>query len=149
LANLAGADFAPTFMRNASAFGASPRVRFDVVLNNLAAWAFTSGKVRIMSDGTPWRPLVHVRDISAAASAALVALVERVGNQAFNVGGNSENYRVRELADIVRGTFPDCEIKYAEGAGPDPRSYRVDFSKLATVLPEELRWARARARATG
>ena len=143
---LAGADFAPTFMRNASAYGASPRVRFDVVLNNLAAWAFTSGKVRIMSDGTPWRPLVHVRDISAAASAALA---EHVGNQAFNVGGNSENYRVRELADIVRGTFPDCEIKYAEGAGPDPRSYRVDFSKLATVLPEELRWARARAGATG
>jgi nucleoside-diphosphate-sugar epimerase len=136
LSNLADADFAPTFMRNATAYGASPRVRFDVVLNNLAAWAFTSGKVRIMSDGTPWRPLVHVRDISAAAAAALVAPVERVSNQAFNVGANAENYRVRELADIVHQTFPDCEIEYAEGAGPDPRSYRVDFSKLANTVPD-------------
>lgn len=135
LSELADADFAPIFMRNATAYGASPRVRFDVVLNNLAAWAFTSGKVRIMSDGTPWRPLVHVRDINTAAAAALVAPVERVANQAFNVGANSENYRVRDLADIVHETFPGCEIEYAEGAGPDPRSYRVDFSKLAETLP--------------
>ena len=136
LAELADGDFAPTFLRNATAYGASPRVRFDVVLNNLAAWAFTTGKVHIMSDGTPWRPLVHVRDISTAAAAALVAPVEHVANEAFNVGANSENYRVRELADIVHQTFPACEIEYAEGAGPDPRSYRVDFSKLANTLPD-------------
>ena len=127
LSELADDDFAPIFMRNATAYGASPRVRLDVVLNNLAAWAFTTGKVLIMSDGTPWRPLVHVRDITAAAGAALVAPIELVRNEAFNVGANDENYRVRDLAEIVRETFAGCEIEYAEGAGPDPRSYRVDF----------------------
>lgn len=136
LFELADDDFAPTFMRNATAYGASPRVRFDVVLNNLSAWAYTTGKVLIMSDGTPWRPLVHVRDIVGAAAAALVAPSERVANQAFNVGANSENYRISELAETVHETFPGCEIEYAEGAGPDPRSYRVDFSKLAETLPE-------------
>ena len=136
LSDLADGDFAPIFMRNATAYGASPRVRLDVVLNNLAAWAFTTGKVLIMSDGTPWRPLVHVRDISAAAAAALVAPIAAVGNEAFNVGGNDENYRVRDLAEIVRETFAGCEIEYAEGAGPDPRSYRVDFRKLAETLPD-------------
>jgi nucleoside-diphosphate-sugar epimerase len=136
LSELADADFAPVFMRNATAYGASPRIRLDVVLNNLAAWAFTSGKVLIMSDGTPWRPLVHIRDIGAAAGAALVAPIELVRNEAFNVGTNDENYRVRELAEIVRETFVGCEIEYAEGAGPDPRSYRVDFRKLADTLPD-------------
>jgi nucleoside-diphosphate-sugar epimerase len=135
LSELADDDFAPVFMRNATAYGASPRVRFDVVLNNLSAWAYTTGTVLIMSDGTPWRPLVHVRDIVKATGAALDAPRERVVNQAFNVGANSENYRISELADIVRETFPGCEIDYAEGAGPDPRSYRVDFSKLASTLP--------------
>jgi len=136
LFELADDDFAPTFMRNATAYGASPRFRFDVVLNNLSAWAYATGKVMIMSDGTPWRPLVHVRDIVSAAAAALVAPLERVANQAFNVGGTSENYRIRELAEIVHETLPDCEIEFAEGAGPDPRSYRVDFSKLAATLPD-------------
>ena len=136
LVELADADFAPVFLRNATAYGASPRVRLDVVLNNLAAWAFTSGQIRIMSDGTPWRPLVHVRDIAAAAAAALVAPAERISGEAFNVGADSENYRVSELADIVHETFPACEIAYAEDAGPDPRSYRVDFSKLAKTLPD-------------
>ena len=136
LSELADGDFAPVFMRNATAYGASPRVRLDVVLNNLAAWAFTTGKVLIMSDGTPWRPLVHVRDIGSAAAAALVAPASLVGNQAFNVGANDENYRVRDLAEIVRDTFVGCEIAYAEGAGPDPRSYRVDFGKLAQTLPD-------------
>lgn len=135
LSELADGDFAPTFLRNATAYGASPRVRLDVVLNNLAAWAFTTGKVMIMSDGTPWRPLVHVRDIASAAGAALIAPVELVRNEAFNVGTNDENYRVRELAEIVRETFAGCEIEYAAGAGPDPRSYRVDFRKLAETLP--------------
>jgi nucleoside-diphosphate-sugar epimerase len=136
LSELADGDFAPTFMRNATAYGASPRVRLDVVLNNLSAWAFTTGKIMIMSDGTPWRPLVHVRDIAAAAASALVAPVALVGNEAFNVGANDENYRVRDLAEIVRETFAGCEIEYADGAGPDPRSYRVDFRKLAETLPD-------------
>ena len=136
LSELADGDFAPTFLRNATAYGASPRVRLDVVLNNLAAWAFTTGKVMIMSDGTPWRPLVHVRDIASAAGAALIAPIALVRNEAFNVGTNDENYRVRDLAEIVRETFAGCEIEYAAGAGPDPRSYRVDFRKLAETLPE-------------
>ena len=136
LSELADGDFAPIFMRNATAYGASPRVRLDVVLNNLAAWAFTTGKVMIMSDGTPWRPLVHVRDIASAAGAALIAPIALVRNEAFNVGTNDENYRVRDLAEIVRETFAGCEIEYAAGAGPDPRSYRVDFRKLAETLPE-------------
>jgi nucleoside-diphosphate-sugar epimerase len=136
LSELADGDFAPIFLRNATAYGASPRVRLDVVLNNLAAWAFTTGKVLIMSDGTPWRPLVHVRDIAAATAAALVARDSHVRNEAFNVGSNDENYRVRELAEIVRDTFTGTEIEYAEGAGPDPRSYRVDFGKLARTLPD-------------
>ncbi len=136
LSELADGDFAPVFMRNATAYGASPRFRFDVVLNNLAAWAFTTGRVRIMSDGTPWRPLVHVEDIARAAEAALTAPHDLVAAQPFNVGANSENYRVSELAEIVRETIPGCEIEYAEGAGPDPRSYRVDFSKLARALPD-------------
>ena len=136
LSELADGDFAPVFMRNATAYGASPRIRLDVVLNNLAAWAFTTGKVMIMSDGTPWRPLVHVRDIGAAAAATLVAPIAVVRNEAFNVGANAENYRVRDLAEIVRETFAGCEIEYAEGAGPDPRSYRVDFRKLTETLPD-------------
>jgi nucleoside-diphosphate-sugar epimerase len=136
LSELVDSDFAPIFLRNATAYGASPRVRLDVVLNNLAAWAFTTGKVLIMSDGTPWRPLVHVRDIAAATAAALSAPISLVGNEAFNVGANDENYRVRDLAEIVRETFAGCAIEYAEGAGPDPRSYRVDFRKLAETLPD-------------
>ena len=141
LSELADGDFAPIFLRNATAYGASPRLRLDVVLNNLAAWAFTTGKVMIMSDGTPWRPLVHVRDIAAAAAATLVAPVALVRNEAFNVGANDENYRVRALAEIVQETFPDCQIEYAEGAGPDPRSYRVDFRKLTETLPDaRARW---------
>jgi nucleoside-diphosphate-sugar epimerase len=141
LADLADGDFAPIYLRNATAYGASPRVRLDVVLNNLAAWAFTTGKIMIMSDGTPWRPLVHVRDIGAAAAASLVAPVALVRNEAFNVGANDENYRVRELAEIVRETFAGCEIEYAEGAGPDPRSYRVDFRKVTETLPDaRSRW---------
>jgi nucleoside-diphosphate-sugar epimerase len=136
LSELLDDDFAPVFMRNATAYGASPRLRLDIVLNNLSAWAYATGKVLIMSDGTPWRPLVHIRDIAGAAAAALVAPRERVANQAFNVGANSENYRISELAGIVHDVFPGCEVEYAEDAGPDPRSYRVDFSKLAETLPQ-------------
>jgi nucleoside-diphosphate-sugar epimerase len=141
LSELSDDDFAPVFMRNATAYGASPRYRFDVVLNNLAAWAYTTGKVMIMSDGTPWRPLVHVEDIARAAAAALTASPDLVAGEAFNVGANSENYRVSELAEIVRDTFPNCAIEYAEGAGPDPRSYRVDFARFLRTFPDAApRW---------
>ena len=132
LPELADDDFAPVYMRNATAYGGSPRVRFDVVLNNLAgAWAFTSGKVLIISDGTPWRPLVHLRDIATAAAAALAAPVELIANQAFNMGANSENYRVRELAEIVHETCPGCEIEYANGSWS--RSEELPGRLLETV----------------
>lgn len=136
VAKLADASFSPVFMRNATAYGLSPRLRADVVLNNLVCWAHTTGRVRIMSDGTPWRPIVHVQDISRAFAAALSAPRETIHNQAFNVGANGENYQVRELAEIVRATVPECTVEYAEGAGPDPRSYRVDFGKLTRTFPD-------------
>ncbi len=133
---LADDDFSPTFLRSATAYGVSPRLRFDLVLNNLVAWAFTTGKVHIKSDGTPWRPIVHIEDISRAFLAVLNAPREVVHNQAFNVGRTSENYRIREIADIVKETVPGCEIEYAADAGPDKRCYRVDCDKIARTLPE-------------
>jgi nucleoside-diphosphate-sugar epimerase len=133
---MADRGFSPTFLRNATAYGVSPRLRFDLVLNNLVAWAFTTGRVYLKSDGTPWRPVAHVEDISRAFVAVLHAPRERVHNQAFNVGRNEENYRIRELAEIVRGTAPGCRVEYAGDAGPDRRCYRVDCRKVARVLPE-------------
>jgi nucleoside-diphosphate-sugar epimerase len=135
IARLGDSSFTPTFLRSATAYGLSPRLRFDLVLNNLVAWAFTSGKVLLKSDGTPWRPIVHVEDMSRAFLAVLAAPREVVHAQAFNVGRNGENYRIREIAEIVRETVPGCEIAFAEGAGPDLRNYRADFSKIATILP--------------
>lgn len=133
---LANDNFSPIFLRNATAFGVSPRIRFDLVLNNLVAWAFTTGRVYIKSDGTPWRPIVHIEDISRAFVAVLHAPLDRVHNQAFNVGRNEDNYRIRELADIVEQTVPGCVIEYAKDASPDKRCYRVDCSKIAETLPE-------------
>ncbi len=135
VAGLADRSFAPTFLRCATAYGVSPRLRFDVVLNNLVAWAFTSGKVLLKSDGTPWRPIVHIEDISRAFLAVLSAPPETVSGQALNVGRNDQNYRIREIAEIVKETVPGCEIAFAEGAGPDKRNYRADFSKIARTLP--------------
>jgi len=135
LADLADADFAPVFMRNATVYGVSPRLRFDVVLNNLSGWAYTTGTVRIMSDGSPWRPIVHVRDVVGASLAMLDAPADAIRGVAFNVGADTENYQVRDLATIVHETFPGCTIEYAEGAAPDSRSYRVDFGKIARALP--------------
>jgi len=135
VSKLADVGFSPTFLRSATAYGVSPRLRFDVVLNNLVAWAFTSGRVYIKSDGTPWRPIVHIEDISRAFITALHAPREIVHNQAFNVGRTEENYRIREIADIVKETVPNCRIEYAEGAGPDLRCYRADFSKISNGLP--------------
>jgi nucleoside-diphosphate-sugar epimerase len=135
VAKLADATFSPTFLRNATAFGVSPRLRFDLVLNNLVAWAYATGRVFIKSDGTPWRPIVHIEDISRAFLAVLEAPLEAVHNEAFNVGRNEDNYRVRELAEIVKETVPGTEIEYASDAGPDKRCYRVDCSKIQRVLP--------------
>jgi nucleoside-diphosphate-sugar epimerase len=110
-------------------------LRFDIVLNNLVAWAFTSGKILLKSDGTPWRPIAHIEDISRAFIAALEAPQDAVHGQAFNVGRNDQNYRISEIAQIVKETVPGCEVAFMDGAGPDKRNYRADFSKIARVLP--------------
>jgi nucleoside-diphosphate-sugar epimerase len=133
---LADDDFSPTFLRNATAYGVSPRLRADIVVNNLVGYAYTSGDVLIQSDGTPWRPLVHLEDIARAFLAVLHAPRERVHNEAFNVGRNDDNLRVREIAEMVQAVVPGCRVRYAEGGGPDPRCYRVDCGKIARVLPE-------------
>ena len=135
IAPLADDDFSPTFFRNATAYGLSPRHRFDIVLNNLVAWAVATGKVHLKSDGSPWRPIVHIEDITGAYIASLKAPREVIHNQAFNVGANSENYRISELAAIVEETVPGCTIEFAADASPDKRNYRVDFGKIARVLP--------------
>jgi nucleoside-diphosphate-sugar epimerase len=134
LKKLADVHFSPVLMRSATAYGVSPRIRFDLVLNNLTAWAVTSGRILIKSDGSPWRPVVHAEDISRAFLAALEATRSDVHNEAFNIGRSSENYRVRELADFVKQTVPGCEIAYAADASPDTRNYRVSCDKIAKVL---------------
>ncbi len=136
VARLADDEFSPVFLRNATAYGVSPRLRCDLVLNDLVAWAYTTGRVRLKSDGTPWRPLVHAEDIARACVAVLSAPREVVHGQAFNVGRTDENYRVRDLAEIVRDTVPGSRIEYAPGAAPDQRSYRVDFGKIRRALPD-------------
>jgi len=135
VAPLADDRFSPTYLRNATAYGASPRLRADLVVNNLAGFAFTTGRVLILSDGSPWRPLIHLEDISRAFLAILEAPRQAVHNQAFNVGLNEENYRVRELAEMVREAVPGSEVTYAEGGGPDQRDYRVDSSKIRRLVP--------------
>ena len=141
IAKLADESFSPTYLRNATAYGASPRLRADVVVNNLVGYAHTTGEILIQSDGTPWRPLVHVEDISRAFLAVLDAPRELVHDQAFNVGASAENYRIRDLADIVEDVVPGARASFAEGGGPDARSYRVDCSKIGRALPGfETRW---------
>lgn len=132
---LADDNFSPVFLRNATAYGVSPRLRFDLVLNNLVAWALSTGRIFIKSDGTPWRPIVHVEDISRAFIAVLRAPRETVHNVALNVGRSEENYQIRDLAQIVSETVPGCSIEYAADAGPDTRCYRVDFSRILRTLP--------------
>jgi len=135
VARLADDRFSPTFMRNATAYGASPRLRLDVVLNDLVASAYTTGKVYIKSDGTPWRPIVHIRDIIGAALAALEAPLDAIHNETFNVGRSDENYRIRDLATIVEETVSGCRVEYAPDGGPDKRCYRINFDKILRVLP--------------
>jgi nucleoside-diphosphate-sugar epimerase len=141
LARLADDDFSPTYLRNATAYGYSPRHRLDIVVNNLTAVALTTGEVRLESDGSPWRPLVHIEDISRAVLAVLDAPRSLVHNEAFNVGRGIDNVQVREIAEIVRDAVPESKLSFAEGAGPDLRSYRVDFSKLESTFPTlQLAW---------
>jgi nucleoside-diphosphate-sugar epimerase len=135
IAALASDRFTPTYMRNATAYGFSPRQRLDIVLNDLVASAVTSGRITIKSDGTPWRPIVHIRDIIAAVVAVLDAPLEVVHNQTFNVGRNDENFRISEIADIVAQVVPGCRVEYAPGGGPDLRCYRVSFDKINRLLP--------------
>jgi nucleoside-diphosphate-sugar epimerase len=134
LSALATDAFSPTFLRNATAYGASPRMRFDLVVNSLTALAWTTQRIAMTSDGTPWRPIVHVMDICAAMRAALEAPREAVHNQVFNVGRTDENYRIRELASMIADVFPGCEVTFGT-RDPDQRSYRVSFDKIAGALP--------------
>lgn len=131
---LASSDFSPTFLRNATAYGASPRMRFDIVLNNLCGIAATTGKIVMTSDGTPWRPLVHVMDICQAVASALEAPQEAIHNEIFNVGHDEDNYQVREIAQMVADVYPGCELSFGQ-AGGDNRSYRVSFAKIHEKLP--------------
>lgn len=131
---LASEDFAPTYLRNATAYGVSPRLRFDLVVNNLTAWAYSTGKVHLKSDGTAWRPIVHIEDIADAFLAVLRTKTEAVRNEAFNIGAPGENYRVREIAEFVRDVVPNSELRFAEGASSDTRCYRVNFDKAVKQL---------------
>ena len=141
LSELADDQFSPVYLRNATAYGASPRLRLDIVVNNLTAVAMTTGQVRLESDGTPWRPLVHVEDIGRSFIAMLEAPRELIHDQAFNVGRGQDNVQVRDIAEMVRDAVPGAELSIAAGAGPDLRNYRVDFGKLEATFPDlKLRW---------
>ena len=135
LAKMADDDFSPTYFRNATAYGVSPRLRGDLVVNNLTGWAFTTGQVYIKSDGTPWRPLVHIEDISRAFLAGLEAPREKIHNEAFNVGHSNENYRINEVADLVEEIVVGSKVTYAEDGEPDKRCYRITCDKIMETLP--------------
>lgn len=134
VSELADEQFTPVFLRASTAYGVSPRLRFDLVLNNLVAYALATGRIYLKSDGTPWRPIVHIEDIARAYIAVLEAPREQVNNRAFNVGKTDQNFRIRELAEIVTKVAPDCRIEYAPDAGPDKRCYRVNCDRLCTEV---------------
>jgi nucleoside-diphosphate-sugar epimerase len=136
LQSMAGDHFSPVIMRNATAYGSSPRLRLDVVLNNLMAWAFATRQIRVISDGTPWRPLVHCRDIARGAIAAALAPRDLVHAQVFNFGRGEENYQVRDLVDVVAATVKGCTVVYTGEGGPDSRDYRVNFDKFRSAFPD-------------
>ena len=136
LSQLADRSFSPTYLRNATAYGISPRLRLDLVLNNLCAWAYATGDIRIVSDGTPWRPLVHCRDIARTFVHLVQAPRDKVHDEAFNVGSNEENFQVRDLVDVVLQTVPGSRAVYTGQGSEDSRDYRVDFTKLATTFPD-------------
>ncbi len=141
VAPLADENFSPTFMRSATAFGVSPRLRFDLVLNNLVAWAYTTGKVFLKSDGSAWRPIVHIADISLAFSCVLEAPKDVVRNQAFNVGSTNNNYRIRDIAEIVAEVVPNSHVEYASAASADTRNYNVNCNKISETFSEfETKW---------
>ncbi|HLO76091.1 MAG TPA: NAD(P)-dependent oxidoreductase [Magnetospirillum sp.] len=140
VSQLAGDGFCPIYFRCATAYGLSPRLRFDIVLNNLVAWAVTKGLIYLKSDGSPWRPIVHIEDISRAFIAGLAAPAELVCNQVFNVGSTQHNYRIRDIAQVVAEVVPGCRIEFAADAAPDTRSYRVNFDKIARVLNFKPQW---------
>lgn len=145
LSKLAGDSFCPVYLRNATAYGASPGLRLDLVLNDFVASAVLNGRILIKSDGTPWRPIVHIQDISSAFIDALRAPEEPIFKQAFNVGSTSENYRISDLAQIVSEVVPGCTIEYAPGGGPDQRCYRVNCDKIRRALPRfRTRWTARR-----
>lgn len=136
LAKLADDDFHPVFMRNATVYGLSPRLRLDLVVNNLLAWAYLTGEATIMSDGTPWRPIVHIEDFCSAFIAALKAPIDKIHSQAFNVGINDENFQVKDIAREVQKVLPASKVRILNKTGPDERSYRVNFSKIKNTLSE-------------
>ena len=134
VAPMADEKFSPTFLRASTAYGLSPRIRFDLVVNNLTAWAHTTGEVHLKSDGSPWRPIVHVADIAHAYTAIVEADRTQIHNEAFNIGQTSENYQIRDIAEIVRDVVPNSIVGFADGASPDVRNYRVDCNYIATKL---------------
>jgi len=135
LQGLAADDFSPTYMRNATVYGVSPKLRGDLVVNNLVGWALTTGQVHMKSDGTPWRPLVHVEDVCHAFACVLDAPRETIHNEAFNVGRDQENWQIGDVAKVVQKAIDGSRLTFEEDAGPDPRCYRVDFAKIHSTLP--------------
>jgi nucleoside-diphosphate-sugar epimerase len=135
ISKLKDSTFSPTFLRSSTAYGVSPRLRSDLVLNNLVGWAYTTGKVLLKSDGMSWRPIVHIEDISEAFISVIKSPREDVTEQILNVGNTDENYQIKTLANIVQDTVPGSKVEFAEDAGPDKRSYRVDFSKIKLIIP--------------
>jgi len=135
IARLADDDFSPVYLRNATAYGVSPRLRGDIVINNLVAYAYATGEVRMQSDGSPWRPFAHIEDISRGFLAALEAPREAIHNEAFNIGRDEDNHQIRDVARMIEATVPDATVTLANGAGPDTRTYRVSFAKVASGLP--------------